>query len=117
MQFSYKALTNCINESINRELLPDQLKIASIVPICKGKDPVDKSNNRPISVLPLMSKVHKKVTFKQLSGHANKFRSQILCGLEKFILHNMFYLDYGSVFMKKTIRQFLVCWCSTYVAF
>ena len=64
-----------------------------------------------------MSKVHKKVTFKQLSGHPNKFRSQILCGLEKFILHNMFYLDYGSVFMKKTIRQFLVCWCSTYVAF
>ena len=117
MQFSYKALTNCINESINRELVPDQLKIASIVPICKAKDPVDKSNNRPISVLPLMSKVHKKVTFKQLSGHANKFRSQILCGLEKFILHSMFFLDYGSVFMKKTIRQFLVCWCSTYVAF
>ena len=64
-----------------------------------------------------MSKVHKKVTFKQLSGHANKFRSQILCGLEKFILRNMFYLDYGSVFMKKTNRQFLVCRCSTYVAF
>ena len=109
MQFSYKALTNCINKSINRELVPDQLKIASIVPISKAKDPVDKSNNRPISVLPLTSKVHKKVTFKQLSGHANKFRSQILCGLEKFILHNTFYLDYGSVFMKEQSNN---SWCA-----
>ena len=56
-----------------------------------------------------MSKVHKKVTFKQLSGHANKFRSQILCGLEKFILRNMFYLDYGSVFMKKQTDN---SWCA-----
>ena len=30
-----------------------------------------------------MSKTHEKVTFKQLSGDANKFRSQILCGFRK----------------------------------
>ena len=68
-----------------------------------------------------MSKLHKKVIFKQLSGHTNKFRSQILYGFRrvhttKHVPFRLFYLDY-VVFMEKTIRQFWVCWCNTYVAF
>ena len=36
---------------------PDSLKLSNIVPVHKKKDPTDKTNYRPASILPLLSKV------------------------------------------------------------
>ena len=61
----------------------DQLKVANAAPVHEAKDPLDKTNYRSISILPLLFKVYEKSIFKQQSVHANKFQSQILCGFRK----------------------------------
>ena len=56
-EFTFEILTNCINRSIETDCFPDSLKEANITPIFKKDDPLDKSNYRPVSILPLISKV------------------------------------------------------------
>ena len=55
--FTYQILTDCINDAINKGIFPDSLKIANITPVHKKNEPTDKENYRPVSVLPLFSKV------------------------------------------------------------
>ena len=56
-EFIFETLTNCINKSIETGYFPDNLKEANITPIFKKDDPLDKSDYRPVSILPLISKV------------------------------------------------------------
>jgi hypothetical protein len=51
-----------INLSINTGVFPDSLKVAKVTSIHKKNDPLNKSNYRPISVLPIFSKVYEKVS-------------------------------------------------------
>ena len=90
--FSFYALTNCINESIENGRFPDSLKEANIAPVYKSKNPFEKENYRPVSILPLLSKVYERLMFKQLSNHTKYFLSQILCGF-RHIAPNMPFLD------------------------
>ena len=53
-------LTNCINDAIKNNTFPDSLRVSDITPAYKRLDPSDKANYKPISVLPLLSKVFKK---------------------------------------------------------
>ena len=43
---------NCINECIKQNKFQIELKIADITPAFKKEDPLDKTNYRPISILP-----------------------------------------------------------------
>ena len=43
---------------------PDGLKIADIVPVFKKEDQNDKTNYRPISLLPLISKIFEKFSYQ-----------------------------------------------------
>ena len=52
--FSFHFLTNCINEAIKNKNFPDSLKLSNIVPVHKKKDKTDKTNYRPVSILPLL---------------------------------------------------------------
>ena len=79
----FRALTNCINQSIVSGKFPDSLKLASISQVYQAKDPLDKTNYRPVSVLPLLSKIYERLIFDQLSQHANKVLSKLLCGFRK----------------------------------
>ena len=56
--FTYEKLTNCINSTLIEGLFPDFLKRANITPVHKKNDPLDKENYRPVSILPLLSKVY-----------------------------------------------------------
>ena len=73
-------LTDCINSSILNGKFPDELKLADVIPIFKKLDPFDKANYRPISLLPSLSKVYKKLMYKQLNTFFMKKRSPLLCG-------------------------------------
>ena len=50
-------------------LFPDSLKHADITPIFKKVDRIEKSNYRPVSILPNTSKVYEICTYNQIYGN------------------------------------------------
>jgi hypothetical protein len=59
-------LTHIINLSLNTGIVPDQLKIAKVIPIYKSSDTNQLKNYRPISLLPAFSKILEKIMFNKL---------------------------------------------------
>ena len=55
-----------INNSLAMELVPNMAKLAQIILIYKAKDTKDISNYRPISLLPVISKILEKVVHKNV---------------------------------------------------
>ena len=76
-------IRNCINSSTSTGVFPDELKIGDIVPVFKKEDPNDKTNYRPISLWPLISKIFEKFLYQQIEGFSNKILSPKLCGFRK----------------------------------
>ena len=60
-------LTTLINESLTEGLFPEVLKKAVVIPIFKKGDATNLNNYRPISLLPVMSKLFEKVLNKQIT--------------------------------------------------
>ena len=73
-------LTSCINEAITNNKLLDSLKLSDITPVFKKLDPSDKANYRPVSLLPLLSKVFEKIIYDQLYEYLENFLSELLYG-------------------------------------
>ena len=59
------------------------MKIANITPAHKKDEPTDKENYRPVSVLPLLSKVFERLLYDQLSEYLEKYLNTLLCGFSK----------------------------------
>ena len=59
-------LTHIINLSIRCGYFPDEWKISKVLPLYKVDIKSDPNNYRPISILPVISKIIEKVIFKQL---------------------------------------------------
>ena len=59
-------LTHIINRSLNTGIVPDQLKIAKVIPVFKSSDMDQLKNYRPISLLPAFSKILEKIMFNKL---------------------------------------------------
>ena len=55
------------NNSFIEVIYPDQFKLAKVIPLHKGGEKDDVDHYRPISLLPAMSKILEKLTFKQCS--------------------------------------------------
>ena len=71
-----KPITHIVNISFSQGIFPKHWKPAVVVPIFKSADPHSVSNYRPISILPVMSKVIEKLVAEQLISHLNS--SQLL---------------------------------------
>ena len=56
----FQALENCINQSIVSGKFPDPLRLANISPVYKAKDPLDKTNYKPVKILPILSKIYER---------------------------------------------------------
>lgn len=65
-------LTDCINKCMDIGIFPDTLKVAKISPIYKSGAKSDPGNYRPISILPVISKIFEKVVHKRISEHLTK---------------------------------------------
>jgi hypothetical protein len=65
-------LTMLINASFSLGIFPDDLKIAKICPVFKAGSRFDLSNFRPISVLPVFSKVFEKLVYSRLINYLTK---------------------------------------------
>ena len=86
-EFTFETLTNCINKSIETGYFSDSLKEANITPILKKDDPLDKSNYRPVSILPLISKVFERRIYNQLSEYNRKFSKSYFMWFQKGSQH------------------------------
>ena len=60
------SLAHLFNTSIQTSQFPDSWKVARVTPIFKGGDKTEKSNYRPISVLPVISRLFEKLVYDQL---------------------------------------------------
>ena len=49
----------------------------------KKEDPLDKTNYRPISILPTVSNIFERMLFNQLQRFTNKLLLPLLCGFRK----------------------------------
>ena len=65
-------LVYLINISMEKGMFPSALKIAKVVPLHKGGVKTDISNWRPISILPIYSKVYEKIVHHRLYEYLMK---------------------------------------------
>ena len=72
-----KPLTTLINQSLHTGIFSDKLKIAKVIPLFKKGDSTLIENYRPISLLPVISKIFERVIFNQMNDY--------------FTLNNLFY--------------------------
>ena len=70
---SYDSFKNILysvfKETLNQGLCPDLLKIAKVIPVFKAGDATNISNYRPISVLPIFSKVLERIMYNRVYNH------------------------------------------------
>jgi hypothetical protein len=67
-------LSIIINKCLEEGVFPNVLKKARIIPIFKKGDKCDPGNYRPISILPVLSKILEKIVAEQLTHFLDKFK-------------------------------------------
>ena len=70
-------------EIIDNHIYPDKLKNADIIPIFKKLERIYVENYRPVSILPVVSKIFERIMQKQIMGYIEKYLSPFLCGYRK----------------------------------
>ena len=76
-------VTVYVNEALKTGSFPDSLKCANVRPIYKKEDPFDKKNYRPVSILPLLSKVYERVIYEQAWNYFETSFNESMCGIRK----------------------------------
>ena len=79
----FEVLKKLFNNTTLISNFPDKLKAADVSPIFKKDDPQKSKNYRPVSVLPVVSKVFERLLYKQMSLHVEEYLSPYLCGYRK----------------------------------
>ena len=62
-------LTYIINLSLETSTIPSEWKLAKVIPLFKSGKSSEVDNYRPISILPILSKVQEKIVHRQLMNH------------------------------------------------
>ena len=70
-----------INKALDEGTFPNILKKAEVIPVYKKSDRFNKSNYRPVSILPILAKVFEKVLAHQITPFLNTVFS---CHLSAF---------------------------------
>ena len=76
-------ITNIVNKGILECTFPNLLKLADLIPAYKNGDVTDKSNYRPISLLPAISKLFEKLYAEQINKYMHNYFSKYLCGFRR----------------------------------
>ena len=69
-----KPLTHVLNLSVTTGTFPSEMKIARVIPLLKTGDPMVLTNYRPVSVLPVFSKVLERLMYNRLISFVNKHK-------------------------------------------
>ena len=70
-------------EIVSNKKFPTKLKYADITPIFKRLESILVENYRPVSLLPIVSKIFEKIMEKQIRPYVENFLSPYLCGYRK----------------------------------
>ena len=99
-------LQKIFNECVSKSQFPDELKAADVSSLFKKDVSTSKTNYRPISVLPTVSKIYERLMYKQMMEHMTAYLSDLLCGfrqgynaqhaLTRFLEKCKIYLDTGG---------------------
>ena len=76
LRYNSTALTECYIRNIKNSTFSNELKNADISPIFKKKDRHDKSNYRPVGILPLLSKPFERILYDQIDSHTKDIFSK-----------------------------------------
>ena len=76
-------LYNNFNNSISPCLFPEKLKLANVSPVYKKGGRNDKTNYRPINILPAISKIYEKLLFHQINNYFDRKLCKYQCGFRK----------------------------------
>ena len=71
-----------LNESLEKSKFPDCLKLANVTPVFKKGARTSKNRYRPVSILPILSKLFERLISKQLSEFES-ILSKFQCGFRK----------------------------------
>ena len=78
-----ETLQRLYNPALTTEEYLSNLKNADVTPVFKKNNPLSKENCRPLSVLPVVSKVFEKLMQNQTNLRIKSFLSPYLCGYRK----------------------------------
>ena len=68
-------LTDIVNRSLLTSVFPSAWKESEVVPILKDEDHEIPNNNRPVSLLPVLSEIHERVALNQLTEYKTRRNS------------------------------------------
>ena len=71
------------NNLIDNGIFPDSLKFANITPVFKKDSRTEKTNYRPVSILPNLSKIYERLIYNQLSKFFENILTKFQCGFRK----------------------------------
>ena len=77
--FKTKDFSNCVDKGV----FPEEVKHADVIPIHKKQDKSDKDNYRPVSILPNISKIYKRLIYNQLYDYFDDILFPSQCGFRK----------------------------------
>ena len=67
-------LVKLFNMSFSQEIFPDVLKKTQVVPVPKVSSPMNLTDFRPISILPVFSKILEKLLYARIMNYLNKYK-------------------------------------------
>ena len=71
------------NQSLVNGEFPHCLKQAEVIPVFKKEEKLDKSNYRPVSILPVISKIYERLMYDQMYKYFDQIFSKFQCGFRK----------------------------------
>ena len=77
------SIANLVNKSFETCKFPNFMKKAQVLPLYKKKDPLNKENYRPVSVLPTISKIFERSMHDQLSSFMDNYFNPFLAAFRK----------------------------------
>ena len=97
-------LTKIINISFVTGIFPGLCKIAKVIPIFKKDDPLDYVNYRPISLLPIFSKIFEKIIYSRMYKFLESNKLIYTCQFGFRANHST---NHALISMTESIKSFL----------
>ena len=72
-----------VNQCLINGDFPSCVKQAEVISVIKKEEKLDKSNYRPVSILPVISKIYERLMYDQMYKYFGQIYSKFHCGFRK----------------------------------